>query len=69
MKSYYQSAEKLKQAYPKDHFNVLLNIIKETISDEVLPKFKKLKSDIETRRFIVAVLDSINSQRRKNSLC
>lgn len=63
IKGYYLSADNLLRAYEKtNHFKPNLILKNEIIGDKLLLNYKRLQSDIESRKFIIEILESLSAR-------
>lgn len=62
VKGYYLSADNLKKAYlTTKHFEIKLFIKNEIIGDKQLLRYKRLPSDIQSRKYMIEILDSLSA--------
>lgn len=60
VKGYYLSADNLKEAYlTTTHFEIKLIVKNEIIGDKQLLRYKRLPSDIQSRKYMIDLLDSL----------
>ncbi len=69
VKGYYLSAENLEAAYfATDHLIPHLEVKNELVGDRQLLRYKRLRSNIESRKLIVEILDSLNDREVESSV-
>jgi hypothetical protein len=67
VKGYYTSAENLTAAYQgTDHFNISVEVKEEIIGDIELLHYKRLRSDLKSREYIVGILEPLYANENVN---